>query len=287
MLAIDPHVPEVFTVIQLAVAPVFLLTAIGTVIAALNIRLGRAVDRRRDLEGRLPSMPAEEQIPAREELAVIARRIATIWAHRRRGRAGSRLHVRLVALFSVLAVTPAIVVAAFSALFFYLGVQSWFSERVSTAIEESLSVAQAYLEEHQQTLRADALSMANDLNRESTRLQVDENFFNQFVNTQAILRGLRAVLSPALELLEVRQHRGADLVVALAELDPGGPGGAGIAGGGRRAGLGGGRGGVAGRVGPLVGGSARRRKQDCTCTQQRRESLLHLCPTSGRSVVFR
>ena len=36
--------------VQLAVAPVFLLTAIGTVIAALNIRLGRAVDRRRHLE---------------------------------------------------------------------------------------------------------------------------------------------------------------------------------------------------------------------------------------------
>jgi hypothetical protein len=76
---IDPHVPEVFTVIQLAVAPVFLLTAIGTVIAALNIRLGRAVDRRRDLEAQLRAMPAEEQASAREELAVIARRIAFVY----------------------------------------------------------------------------------------------------------------------------------------------------------------------------------------------------------------
>jgi Protein of unknown function (DUF2721) len=78
-MAIDPHVPEVFTVVQLAVAPVFLLTAIGTVIAALNIRLGRAVDRRRDLEAHLASMPAEEQASAREELAVIARRIRFVY----------------------------------------------------------------------------------------------------------------------------------------------------------------------------------------------------------------
>jgi len=78
-MAIDPHVPEIFTVIQLAVAPVFLLTAIGTVIAALNIRLGRAVDRRRDLEAHLPSMPAEEQASARGELAVIARRIRFVY----------------------------------------------------------------------------------------------------------------------------------------------------------------------------------------------------------------
>jgi H+/Cl- antiporter ClcA len=71
----DPRVPEIFNVIQLAVAPVFLLTAIGTVIAALNIRLGRAVDRRRDLESKLAKMAEEEQLAARVELAVIARRI--------------------------------------------------------------------------------------------------------------------------------------------------------------------------------------------------------------------
>jgi hypothetical protein len=76
---IDPHVPEVFTVIQLAVAPVFLLTAIGTIIAALNIRLGRAVDRRRHLESQLPAMAAEEQAWAREELEVIARRIRFVY----------------------------------------------------------------------------------------------------------------------------------------------------------------------------------------------------------------
>ncbi|MFL6566132.1 MAG: DUF2721 domain-containing protein [Burkholderiales bacterium] len=75
----DPHVPEIFGVIQLAVAPVFLLTAIGTVIAALNIRLGRAVDRRRDLESKLAKMPDGEQLSAREELGVIARRIRFVY----------------------------------------------------------------------------------------------------------------------------------------------------------------------------------------------------------------
>jgi hypothetical protein len=78
-VAFDAHVPEIAGVIQLAVAPVFLLTAIGTVIAALNIRLGRAVDRRRELELRVPSLSAEELPSAREELAVIARRIRFVY----------------------------------------------------------------------------------------------------------------------------------------------------------------------------------------------------------------
>jgi Protein of unknown function (DUF2721) len=74
-VAFDPHVPEIAGVIQLAVAPVFLLTAIGTVIAALSIRLGRAVDRRRELEAKVAALPAEERPPALDELGVIARRI--------------------------------------------------------------------------------------------------------------------------------------------------------------------------------------------------------------------
>ncbi len=47
-----------------------------------------------------------------------------------------------------------------------LGVQSWFSERVRTALDESLAVAEAYLDEHRNAIRADVLAMADDLNRE-------------------------------------------------------------------------------------------------------------------------
>lgn len=97
--------------------------------------------------------------------SIMARRIVTLWLERRRGLAGARLHARLVAVFSLLAVLPAIIMAAFSALFFYVGVQSWFSDRVRTAVNESLAVAEAYLAEHQQAIRADALTTSYELQR--------------------------------------------------------------------------------------------------------------------------
>jgi len=79
-VAFDPqHVPEIAGVIQLAIAPVFMLTAVGTVIGALNIRLGRAVDRRRELEERLHTMSRDELPSAQEELATIARRIRFVY----------------------------------------------------------------------------------------------------------------------------------------------------------------------------------------------------------------
>src|SRR6185437_8233204 len=94
---------------------------------------------------------------------IIFWRVAQVWAERRRGLAGSRLHVRLVLLFGLVAVIPTIIVAVFSYLLFSFGVQSWFSERVRTALSESLAVAEAYLHEHQNTIRADVASMAADL----------------------------------------------------------------------------------------------------------------------------
>lgn len=78
-MAYEPHLPEITSVIQLAVAPVFMLTAVGTIISALTIRLGRAVDRRRDLEAALARMPSEEKSSALEELEVIARRIHFVY----------------------------------------------------------------------------------------------------------------------------------------------------------------------------------------------------------------
>ncbi|MBM3571650.1 MAG: PAS domain-containing sensor histidine kinase [Alphaproteobacteria bacterium] len=122
--------------------------------------------------------------------AVIARRLVAVWRERRRGLAGAQLHIRLVVLFSAVAVTPAIVVAVFSAAFLNFGIQNWFSERVSTALDESLRVAQAYLREHQQTVRADVLAMANDLNRQAPTLAQNVSLLNSVVAAQAAVRSL-------------------------------------------------------------------------------------------------
>jgi two-component system nitrogen regulation sensor histidine kinase NtrY len=122
--------------------------------------------------------------------AVVAKRLIEVWAERRRGLAGSRLQIRLVVLFSLIAVMPTIIVAVFSYLFFSFGIESWFSDKVRTAISESLAVAEAYLHEHQQAIRADVLAMANDLNRDSVKLALNPQHLGQVVSAQAALRGL-------------------------------------------------------------------------------------------------
>ena len=70
-----------------------------------------------------------------------------------------------------------IIVAVFTTLFLNLGVDNWFSQRVSTAVNDSLLVAQTYLQEHQQRLGDEALAMANDLQREGPVLSINRGRF--------------------------------------------------------------------------------------------------------------
>ena len=122
--------------------------------------------------------------------ALLSGRITRVWVDRRRGSAGSRLHVRLVVLFSVVAVTPTILVAVFATAFFNLGIQAWFNDRVRTALNEGLEASRGYLEEHRNNIRTDALGMANDLSRAGEFLVNDPFVFGQILQTQTVLRGL-------------------------------------------------------------------------------------------------
>ncbi len=74
-------VTTVAHVIQLAVAPVFLLTGVGAILAVLINRLARVVDRFRVLERMQPAAGADERGILDTEMAILSRRARLIhWA---------------------------------------------------------------------------------------------------------------------------------------------------------------------------------------------------------------
>ena len=124
---------------------------------------------------------------------LIAWRLTRLWTERKSGAAGSRMHVRLVGMFSAIAVIPAILVAIFAAVSLNLGVEAWFSERVQTALSNSLRVADAYVEEHKQVIQGDIRAMAFDLDRAGPLLQSDQARIVDILETEAKIRALPAV----------------------------------------------------------------------------------------------
>ena len=103
-------------------------------------------------------------------VTIVIVHIVRIWMERRRGAVGSRLHTRLVLLFSLIAITPTVIVAISSAVVFSLSIEAWFNNLVRTALNESSAIANAYVEEHSSSLRADVLALANEFSRAARRI---------------------------------------------------------------------------------------------------------------------
>lgn len=120
--------------------------------------------------------------------AIISRKVVRLMAERRKGSVGSMLQTRIVLMFSLVAIVPSIVMAMFSLVFFNYGVQAWFDQKVSTAINGSVEVARLYLEEHKKNIGADILAIARDLNRDVHNIRRDPSTFNSKL---AILAGVR------------------------------------------------------------------------------------------------
>ncbi|WP_419911843.1 ATP-binding protein [Hoeflea sp.] len=125
-------------------------------------------------------------------IGLIMREISNILAARRRGRAASRLHVRIIVLFSVVAILPAILVAIVASITLDIGLDRWFSLRTKEIVNSSLSVAEAYVNENARYLQGQTVSMANDLDSARTLYSLDRTGFNVLVTRQAIGRGLLA-----------------------------------------------------------------------------------------------
>ena len=120
-------------------------------------------------------------------LGLIGWQVSRLIIARRRRSAGSRLHMRLTGAFVGFALVPTVTVAVFATLSVNLGIEAWFSDRVGSVVNNALAVARAYEEEHRNTIRGDALAMANDLNRAAAE-GLEPERLGELVAQQARLR---------------------------------------------------------------------------------------------------
>ena len=126
-------------------------------------------------------------------IAVIAWQARQIWRAWRERVPGARLHARIVALFSVIAALPAILLAVAATTTFSRSIDGWFSKRTRVVIENSHAVAKAYLIEHGKVIRTDVANMTRDLDASADLAAENRPKFLQLVIAQAALRDLPAV----------------------------------------------------------------------------------------------
>lgn len=126
--------------------------------------------------------------------ALVLTQIVRLFAARRSKSAGSRLHLRLIGAFGVLALSPTVIVAVFAVLTVNVGLEGWFSQRVRQVIGSSLAAAEAYQEEQRRDITEDAEALSRFLDTSRSRSFFMNDAELRQVLTQGqlqIQRGLR------------------------------------------------------------------------------------------------
>jgi len=140
------RVQNVFTFVLVGLGPLLLLLTV----LILN-RFGARVS-----PGLLRGILLSDLVYVLVIVALVAQRVMQMVAARRAKSAGSRLHMRLSAVFALVALVPTVLVAVFATVTLNIGIEGWFSERVRDAVGTSLLAAQAYEAEQRNDLITDA-----------------------------------------------------------------------------------------------------------------------------------
>ena len=116
-----------------------------------------------------------------------------LFIEKRHGTPGAALHLRLVSLFSLIAVVPAIIVAVFATVTLNRGLDAWFSERTRAIVDSAVNVAESYVRDHAEAVRNDVAAISSDLSQQKNLFDTDQPSFVRRVARHAALHGLPAV----------------------------------------------------------------------------------------------
>jgi len=126
-------------------------------------------------------------------VGIIAREVWLIMQARRRGRAAARLHVRIIALFSLIAAAPAILVAIVASVTLDRGLDSLINSRTRAILANALAVSDVYLREQAQIMRQAGISFAAEVNHARPMFDQDRARFRKFLTERSKDAGLAAV----------------------------------------------------------------------------------------------
>ena len=106
----------------------------------------------------------------------------------KKNKKGSQTNLKYISVFSLFTVIPSLVVAIFSLFIFNFGIQKYFDNQITKAVNNSFDVAKNYLEESKENVLSDVILMSVGLNRASNFYYSNPNRFKNIIRSEKILR---------------------------------------------------------------------------------------------------
>ena len=106
----------------------------------------------------------------------------------KRNKKGAQTNLRYISLFSLFTFIPSLLVAIFSLFIFNFGIQNYFDQQITKAVNNSYDVAKNYLEDSRENVISDVILMSTGLNRASNLFYSNPRSFNRIIRAEKLLR---------------------------------------------------------------------------------------------------
>ena len=187
---VDLHIPA--QIRSLSGVAALMLVTLGTLMGMLTFLYLTGVTPVKPTEENLRLLLLINGVLVSLMAALVFGQLASLFRAYRKGTPGTSLHVRLIALFSLIATLPAILVAVFATVTLNRGLDSWFSERTRAIVDTATTVAEAYLKNAAEATRTDLANISADLAQQQSLLENDKPAYLRRVARHAALRNLAA-----------------------------------------------------------------------------------------------
>lgn len=104
--------------------------------------------------------------------------------------ARATLKKKIFLLIGGVAIIPMVLIALLALSYYYLGIEKLFHEKISSTVTSTVKVAELYLNEHKENIRADVLSIASGVYKNHFVLNENPELYNEFLDKQAELRDI-------------------------------------------------------------------------------------------------
>ena len=120
-------------------------------------------------------------------------KIYKILIERRKGKPGSETSLRYLLFFATTTLLPSVLIAIFSLILFNVGLQKYFDKKIKTVVNSSAEVTQNYIDEIRNSIEADIVLVAIDINTQSGMYYDNPKKFLSLLSNQRLLRRLDEV----------------------------------------------------------------------------------------------
>ena len=96
----------------------------------------------------------------------------------------------IILMAGLVTITPIVLIAMLASVYYYLGIESLFNEKISKVVSETAHIANLYLEEHKSSIKSDAMAVASDIDRNYYTLMEEPELFTVLLDKMSTLRNL-------------------------------------------------------------------------------------------------